>query len=310
MCTPKKNGRLEVSAEIKKKFDEGGSSRSQLIQVMIDANRDKDTTVCKFLYFTCTVLLGSLCPVGPFPEEDGSDRETFQNPGNRSLGWLLHDRGHEDKAEAAEATYSINSYSSFVPITCCVLDICVGGNLRSTIKAVVKYCSNPARKAELIRTILLQPVFKSAVREICCCCCRNNKYERKKKEYWYEEQTTGKVNTSLEEGWEEKYEVGEGEVARIDLRGSSGPILPDDELESDSDSSDDSSSAGSAQKKKKKKDKKNKKKKKDKKCREDPLEEEHQLEAPKSQTHEHNFPNSCPAPVPSGGHRQRRDGHV
>ena len=46
MCKAKKrSGRMEVSEEIKKKFDEGGKARRELVQVMIDCNKDKEASL-------------------------------------------------------------------------------------------------------------------------------------------------------------------------------------------------------------------------------------------------------------------------
>ena len=93
--------------------------------------------------------------------------------------------------------------------------------------------------------------------------------------------------TTKEEGWETRYEVGEGETDVIDTNPGDAPLLPDDDLDF-SDSSDGSGSSNEDEKKskKKKKEKKDKKAKKAKKAKkgkkgsdDDGLSEEHQLEA-------------------------------
>ena len=122
------------------------------------------------------------------------------------------------------------------------------------------------------------------------------------------------MNTSHEEGWEERYEVGTGETNEIQLGG--GVLLPGEgsDFDSSSNSSDDSTSAqkrkGKKDKNKKKKKKKKKNKKKGKKDGDDGLEEERQLEAQATHPCHYNLTNFRPAPTPFGGHRERGNGHV
>ena len=152
MCQPKKSGRLEVSSEVQKVWQNCGAGRKQLVDALLACNGDKDmhaqVSHCGMLFHVSSQL----------GEDAFKKRVEHQlSKSRRSKTTIQAGFYSKEKMKASlgfsapEAKFTIGALR--MSMHKCDKQICdlLFVLPRDRVKAVVKYCSDPRRRGKFIR---------------------------------------------------------------------------------------------------------------------------------------------------------------